>query len=160
MYRYWSSPQVSSMTSLPRRLPWRKPRQQPYIQRRSRRCQIYGFLSADAYSDVPGGETAEPVLVGTISVDSLVAMTKFSARSRRRPTGEKPLTLSNRNKYILRMIRSLNQKIRWGPKSTCKSVGGSIPTKWEGPKHAQSGPRCSVFIIYHGFSRYIDQRRG
>ena len=29
----------------------------------------------------------------------------------------------------------------WGPKSPCKSVGGSIPTKWEGPKHAQSGPR-------------------
>ena len=26
----------------------------------------------------------------------------------------------------------------WGLKSPCKSVGGSIPTKWEGPKHAQS----------------------
>ena len=26
----------------------------------------------------------------------------------------------------------------WGPESPCKSVGGSIPTKWKGPKHAQS----------------------
>ena len=54
--------------------------------------------------------------------------------------------------YILVWTKTKNQKAgcvcppstpkerkqEWGPKSPCKSVGGSIPTKWEGPKQGHT----------------------